>query len=314
MARSRISFRQGFVATLVMIAGLALLASCGGGGGGGSATTGTLKLGITDKQRDDFAQVVIAIREIRVVPSGKEGADDDDPSLPVLARFDTPQSIDVLQWQFVQKPLGEVVLPAGRYSQIRLILQENPTGQRPPTNYVTLKTAPELPIAIKTPSGPQSGLKINGPIEIAPGVINAMVIDFDPNTAIVSTGKGGPSEYNFKPHGIRLVKMAEALMRFGSISGTVFSTFSPWSSATVFVKRRGAIDDTDPIAAGRIFASYTSNRWEAPFAAFVPPTATGVGYKTFIAANGFRLYSSQSIAVTQGESTSLDEIPLVPLP
>ena len=313
MGRRKITFRQALVATFVMMAGLVLLASCGGGGGS-SATTGTLKLGITDAQRDDFSSVVIAIKEIRVVPAGREGAADDDPSLPLLKRFDTPESIDVLQWQFVQKPLGEVVLPAGSYSQIRLILEPNPAGQRPPLNYVTLKTAPTVPIAIKTPSGSQSGLKINGPIEITPGVINAMVIDFDPNTAIVPTGKGGPTEFNFKPHGIRLVKMAEALTQFGSISGTVFSPFSPWSSATVYVKRRGAVEDSDPIAAGRIFASYTSNRWEAPFAAFVPPTTAGVGYKTFIAANGFRLYSSQSVPVAQGASTSLDEIPLVPLP
>lgn len=310
MARRKISFRQVAVTIIAMTAGMALLASCGGGGGG-TATTGTLKVAITDAPKDDLAQLVIAIKEVRVVPAGKENAADSDPALPVLASYSTPKVIDVMKLQFLQEPLGEITLPAGTYSQIRLILEPNPAGQAQPVNYVTLKTAPDNRIALKTPSGQQSGLKILGPLEVKPGVINAVMIDFDPNSAVVVRGN---NDYNLKPTGIRLVEVAEALNQFGSISGTLFSTFKDWSSATVSIKRRGAVEDTDPIAAGRVFSSYTSNRWEAPFAAFVPPNAAGVGYKTFVAANGFRLYSSQSVTVTQGQSTSLDEIPLVPLP
>lgn len=310
MARRKISFRQVAVTIIAMTAGLALLASCGGGGGG-TATTGTLKVAITDAPKDDLAQLVIAIKEVRVVPAGKENATDSDPALPVVASYSTPKVIDVMKLQFLQEPLGEITLPAGTYSQIRLILEPNPAGQAQPVNYVTLKTAPDNRIALKTPSGQQSGLKILGPLEVKPGVINAVMIDFDPNSAVVVRGN---NDYNLKPTGIRLVEVAEALNQFGSISGTLFSTFKDWSSATVSIKRRGAVEDTDPIAAGRVFSSYTSNRWEAPFAAFLPPSAAGVGYKTFVAANGFRLYSSQSVTVTQGQSTSLDEIPLVSLP
>ncbi|SNB46298.1 DUF4382 domain-containing protein [Geobacter sp. DSM 9736] len=289
------------------------LAACGGGGGGSStAQSGTLKVGITDKQSDDFAQVVIAIREIRVVPAGRENAPDNDPGLPVLARFSSPRVIDVMQLQFVQQALGEIILPAGTYSQIRLILEPNPNGQgQPPANYLTLKTDPAARIPLKTPSGQQSGLKVLGPVEVRPGAISAVLIDFDPNTAIVPRGNG---DYNLKPTGIRLVQTGEELTRFGSITGTVSSTFKDWSSATVSIRRRGDINDVEPIAAGRIFSSYTSGRWQAPFAAFVPPSTQTVSYKAFIAASGFGLYSSTAVAVTEGQATDIGEIQFFPAP
>lgn len=292
---------------------LALLQLQGCGGGGDSTeSTGTLKLAITDKMSDEFKNVVISIREIRVVPAGKEDASDNDPGLPVVVKYATPKVVDVMKLQFVQEALGEVVLPAGNYSQIRLILAPNPTGQQPPVNYLVLKSdTTNTPIPLTTPSGQTSGLKILGPLEIKPGVINAIMIDFDPNTAIVARENG---DYNFKPTGIRLVRMTDMLTQFGSISGTVFSTFEDWSSATVSVKQRGAVNDTDPIATGRIFSNYTSGAWQAPFAAFVPPSSSTISYKTFISANGFRLYSSSAVSVNQGQTTDLGIITLLRTP
>ncbi|HEY5974697.1 MAG TPA: DUF4382 domain-containing protein, partial [Geobacteraceae bacterium] len=272
----------------------------------------TLKVAITDKQSADFAQVVIAIREIRVVPAGMDNAADNDPGLPVLVRYTTPKVIDVMQLQFVQQALGEIILPAGTYNQIRLILEPNPNGQgQPPVNYLTLKTDPATRIPLTTPSAQQSGLKVLGPLTVKPNLITAVMIDFDPNTAIVARGNGA---YNLKPTGIRLVQTAGDLTQFGSLAGTVSSSFKDWSSATVAIKRRGAINDSDPIAAGRIFSNFTSGSWQAPFAAFVPPSTQTVSYKAFITTNGFRLYSSPAVPVSQGLATDLGNIPLTPLP
>lgn len=302
------------VLMLLVTATLAVvqIQGCGGGGGGSSTTasTGTLKLSITDKQSDDFKSVVISIREIRVVPAGMENAADDNPGLPVIKHFDTPEIIDVMQLQFVQQALGEVVIPAGTYSQIRLILNPNQNGQ-PPANYLTLTSAPNSPVPLKTPSGQQSGLKVLGPIEVRAGVINAVMIDFDPNTAIVARGNG---DYNLKPTGIRLVRMPGGLAQFGSISGNVLSTSKEWTSATISVKRRGSVNDTDPIAAGTIFSNYTSGAWQAPFAVFVPPSTATVAYKAFVAANGFQLYSSAAVPVATGQTTDLGDIHLTPTP
>lgn len=313
MIRKALSVMKVSLCMAVAACTLFQLQGCGGDGGG-SAPTGTLRLAITDKMSDDFQNVVISIREIRVVPNGRENAKDDDPGLPLVVRFAAPRVIDVMQLQFKQELLGgDVVLPSGSYSQIRLILEPNPNGQgQSPANYLVLKSdLTRTPIPLTTPSAQQSGLKVLGPLEIKPGIINAVMIDFDPNTAIVSRGNGA---YNLKPTGIRLVRMSEMLTQYGSISGVVSATFKDWSSATVSVRRRGAINDIDPIAAGRVFSNYTSGAWQGPFVAFVPPSTSTVLYKTFIAANGFRLYSSSAAGVSQGQTTDLGTVPLVKTP
>lgn len=311
MVRKKLSVLNMFLVVGSAIVASLLFFGCGGSGGGGSSSTGTLKLAITDMPSDNYASVVVSVKEIRVVPAGKEDAADNDPGLPVVARFTTAKVIDVMQLRFVQMALGEVVLPAGNYNQIRLILEANPNGQgQQPLNYLTLTTDPTTKIPLTTPSAQQSGLKINGPITVKPGIITAVMIDFDPNTAIVARGNGA---YNLKPTGIRIVHMTDMLTQFGSITGTVSSTLKDWSSATVSVKRRGAINDSDPIAAGSVFSTYTSGAWRAPFAAFVPPSST-VSYKTFIAANGFRIYSSPAVSVTQGQATDLGTISLIRTP
>ena len=287
-----------------------LLYGCNGDGDG-NPPRGTLRLAITDRQSDDFAALVISVKEIRIVPAGREDAADNDPGLPLIASFSPARVIDVMQLHFVQMALGEVLLPAGNYNQIRLILEPNPSGQgQAPLNYLSLKTDPNNRIALTTPSAQQSGLKINGPIIVRPDIINAVMIDFDPNTAIVARGNGA---FNFKPTGIRIVQMPDVSIQFGSINGTINSTFKDWSSATVTVRRRGAINDIDPIAAGAVFSSFTSGGWRAPFAAFVPPSSTP-SYKAFIAANRFRLYSSPIVSVSQGQPTDLGNITLINLP
>lgn len=287
-----------------LLAALAIvqLPGCGGGGGGSSsgdsAPKGTLKVGLTDKQSDGFAHVFIAIKEVRVVPSGLENAADNDSRLPVVITYDTPHSVDILTLHFQQELLGTITLAAGTYNQVRLILAPNPTGQgREPLNYLTLKTDPTVKIPLTTPSAQQSGLKVLGRFEVKPGVINAIIIDFDPNTAIVARGNG---DYNLKPTSIRIVQTA-ILTNFGSLSGTVVSTIRDWSSATVSVVPQGGVNS---IASGTIFSNFSSNRWEAPFGAFVP----GGAYRLHVSANGFVPYSSSVQTVTTGHDTSLGEI------
>lgn len=291
-----------------VIVSAVLLHGCSGGGG---SATGTLKVAITDRQSNDFKEVWLSIREIRVVPAGMENAADNDPGLPLVKHFDTARNIDVMQLQYKQELLGEAVLRAGTYSQIRLVLDPNPAAPAQPVNYVVLNSAPGTKIPLTTPSAQQSGLKVLGPLDVQPGVINAVAIDFDPNTAIVARGNG---EYNFKPTGIRLVRMADVLPNYGTIAGNVMSSFRDFSSATVTIKRRGVINDTDSIASGIIFSSYTSGSWQAPFAAFVPYTTSSIRYRAFVSANRFNLYSSPLTSVVAGQTIDLGNILLTPAP
>lgn len=294
---------------LVAVLAMAQLPGCGGGGS--STPTGTLKVGLTDAQSDDFANVFITIKEVRVVPAGLEGAKDDDSRLPVIATFSTPRKVDVLKLHFVQETLGEVVLPAGTYNQIRLVLEKN-TAQNL-ANYVVLKsTQASMPIdpeELTTPSAQQSGLKVKGRIDVKAGTINAIALDFDPNTAIVVNNQ----KFILKPTGIRILKLDTALpefgapSNFGSLSGTVSSIQKNWSTATVSVVPEGS---TSAIAAGSIFSNFTSGGYRAPFSAFVP--ADGVRYKVHVVASGFASYSSTFKTVTKGEDTPLGDILLAP--
>jgi hypothetical protein len=287
------------LAGVVLVAALAIAQLAGCGGGGGAAATGTLQVGLTDKQSDDFQQVVVTIREVRVVPVGLESAADNDSRLPVIVTYSTPRTVDILTLRFQQEILGTITLPAGTYNQVRLILEPNPAGQgSEPVNYLTMKTAPTVKIPLKTPSAQQSGLKVLGRFEVKPGIINAILLDFDPNTAIVARGNG---DFNLKPTGIRIIQPAGPLTSFGSLSGTVVSTFKDWSSATVAVVPQAGVN---PIAAGTIFSNLSGSRWEGPFSAFVP----GGSYRVHVLAKGFAPYSSPMQTVSAGSDTPLGEI------
>ena len=292
-------------AAVVAVFTVAQLPGCSGGGGDGATSpSGSLQVALTDKQRDDFQQVVVTIREVRVVPAGLENAQDNDSRLPVVVSYPVPRTIDILSLRFRQEILGTITLPAGTYNQVRLILEPNPAVGQPPVNYLTLKA--DLPMVVKyplkTPSAQQSGLKVLGRFDVKPGIINAIMLDFDPNTAIVVRGNG---DYNLKPTGIRIVQLAGPVDGFGSLSGAVVSTFKDWSSATVAVVPQGEIN---PVAAGTIFSNYTSSRWEGPFTSFVPAGA----YRVHVQAKGFKPYSTAVKPVLTGSDTPLGDLLLSP--
>jgi hypothetical protein len=98
--------------------------------------------------------------------------------------------------------LGSVDLPAGRVSQIRLILGSNNT----------VKENGEVK-SIKTPSAQHSGLKLNLQADLKPGITYTITLDFDAARSIVRKGNGG---FNLKPV-IRAMEKATA----GAIKGVV---------------------------------------------------------------------------------------------
>lgn len=289
---------------LLAAVAFAQLSGCSGNGGG-SASSGTLQVGLTDKPSDAFQHVVVTIREVRLVPPGLENAQDNDPRLPIVVSYSTPHVVDILTLRLQQEILGTITIPAGNYNQVRLILEPNPNGQgQDPVNYLTLKSNPGVKIPLKTPSAQQSGLKVLGRFEVKPGIINAILLDFDPNTAIVARGN---DDYILKPTGIRIVQSAGPLANFGSLSGTVVSTFKDWSSATVTVAPQGG---SSALASSIIFSNLSGSRWEGAFSAFVP----GGTYRVHVQSKGFAPYSSALKPVNSGSDTPLGDVLLTPLP
>jgi hypothetical protein len=100
--------------------------------------------------------------------------------------------------------LGEVEIPAGKISQVRLKLGSNNT----------LKVGNET-YNLSVPSGQQSGLKLQVHESLAEGITYKILLDFDVARSIVHTGTGN-NAYKLKPV-IRTITEAQN----GAIKGVV---------------------------------------------------------------------------------------------
>jgi Domain of unknown function (DUF4382) len=229
-----------------------IVVGCGGGNGGGD--TGRLRVSITD-QAGAYESVVISISEIRVVPAGDENAPT-GPGLPVIATFDPPEVVDVLTLAFQADRLGEAVVPAGDYNQVRLVLAANEGA-----------------------------------------VLNPILLDFNPEKAIVQTGNG---KYLLKPTGVRIVQLSDPLTVYGAFSGTLMPE-GAWSTGLVEIV---------PEAGGDPAASVQVDPTDGSFRAFVP----GGTYIIRASADGFDTYTSAAQPVAVGEEIDLGEILLTEPP
>jgi hypothetical protein len=79
-------------------------------------------------------------------------------------------------------------LPAGTYTQMRLVLAANGTGA-PWANYIVPTGGGATPLT--TPSGQQSGLKMNVNLTVNPDTVADFAIDFDACKSFVKAGNSG---------------------------------------------------------------------------------------------------------------------------
>lgn len=170
-----------------------LLAACGGGGdGGGIGGTGTMHVSLTDAPSCGYDQVNVTIDRVRVNQSSTAADADGGWSEVVLS---PARRVDLLTLQNgVLEDLGQTQLPAGKYTQLRLVLAPNDAAN-PLANSVVPTGGTET--ALTTPSGQQSGLKMNVDIDVAADKIADVVIDFDACKSVVKRGNSG--QYNLKP-------------------------------------------------------------------------------------------------------------------
>jgi Domain of unknown function (DUF4382) len=182
-------------AALAAVALSAWIAGCGGGGGiegTGATTQGTMRLSITDAPACGYDAVHLTIEKVRVHKAATAVDADAGWSEVVLA---PPKRVDLLTLtNGVLEELGQTVLPAGKYTQMRLILAAN-GGATPLANSVTPTGGAET--ALTTPSAQQSGLKLNVDLDVAPNQVADFAIDFDACKSVVKRGNSG--QYNLKP-------------------------------------------------------------------------------------------------------------------
>jgi hypothetical protein len=177
---------------LVMVFAAGLLAACGGGDGGGIGGTGTMHVSMTDAPSCGYDQVNVTIDRVRVHQSSTAADTDGGWSEVVLS---PARRVDLLTLQNgVLEDLGQTQLPAGKYTQLRLVLAPNDAAN-PLANSVVPTGGTET--ALTTPSGQQTGLKMNVDIDVAADKIADVVLDFDACKSVVKRGNSG--QYNLKP-------------------------------------------------------------------------------------------------------------------
>ncbi|CAG4882261.1 conserved protein of unknown function [Georgfuchsia toluolica] len=169
----------------------ALMVGCGGGGGGGGgAASGTLGVSLTDAPSCGFDAVNVTVVKVRVHQSSS--ASDTDAGWTDIT-LNPARKINLLNLtNGVLDNLGETPLPAGHYTQLRLVLDPNTAAGM--TNSVVPAGGVETPLI--TPSAVQSGIKLINEFDVTSGQRVDLVLDFDACKSVVKRGNG---TYALKP-------------------------------------------------------------------------------------------------------------------
>jgi hypothetical protein len=231
-----------WLARLGALAALATLAACGGGGGGGGGD-GTLRVSLTDAPSCGYDHVYVTVDRVRVHQSAAAGDADGGWSEIVLS---PARRIDLLSLtNGVLQELGSTPLPAGNYSQIRLVLASNSTAA--PLANAVQPTGGAL-VALDTPSAQQSGLKLQTNFTVQPGQLIDLVLDFDACKSVVKAGNSG--KYNLKP----VVSVTPRLTT--AVQGYVSTTLA-MSSTVVSVQQNGVVvRSTVPDSTGKFVLAF----------------------------------------------------------
>jgi len=156
--------------------------------------TGTLSISVTDAPAA-YDSVIIVFSQI--------SAHIDSEWVHVVKE---PVRVNLLDWSNGETLLlGSEDVPAGKYTQIRIKIDEAYIGVTGEVHELVV------------PSGSQTGLKLGPQFTINDGSTYHLVLDFDASRSIVVNGPANnPKGYKLKPH-IRVITEAVS----GSISGTV---------------------------------------------------------------------------------------------
>ena len=233
------------MSSALAIAASFALASCGGGGGsggiGGTGAQGTLRLAITDAPSCGYDAVNITIERVRV-HQNLDAADGDAGWSDIV--LSPARRIDLLTLSNgVLQDLGQTSLPAGKYTQLRLVLAANGSATPPPNSVIPTG---EAETALTTPSAQQSGIKLNTNIDVASDQLADFVLDFDACKSVVKRGNSG--QYNLKPVISVIPRLSDAGMR---VVGYVDASIAG-SAVSVSLQNNGVpVKATSPDATGR---------------------------------------------------------------
>ena len=204
--------RLKFVFFLIIGLGLAFAAGCddsSSSGSDSSSSTGTLSVYMTDAPANSLEAVYVTIDEVAVHmaeeeasgDNGGQGSRGDDDGWQVVA---SPQkTFNLLELvNGAMAELGTSELEAGHYTQMRLMLGENPDASlninnepHQHANYVIEKDGTEQK-ALFIPSGYQTGIKLVHGFEMAAEQPTELLLDFDASRSVVLRGNAASNRGN----------------------------------------------------------------------------------------------------------------------
>lgn len=148
--------------------------------------------------------------------------------------------------------LADAEIPAGKISQIRLVLGDN--------NYIITRNGAK--IFLTTPSAQQSGLKVQLHQTVSGGLLYRLILDFDAGKSIVKAGNSG--NYLLKPV-LRLISftssggIVKGIVMPDSVVTSVYAIKGPDTIASTFTTRPGGFYLFRDIPDGNYSFSYVPN-------------------------------------------------------
>jgi len=273
-----------WMARVASVVAALTLAACGGGGGdSGGSGQGTLSVALTDAP-SCYEHVFVTVEKVRVHTSASAGDNDAGWRDLTLA---APRRIDLLGLtNGVLEELGSTALPAGNYSQLRLVLADN-TGQQPLANAVQPIGGAVTPL--KTPSAQQSGLKLQVHFTVESDRQIDLVLDFDACKSVVRAGRSG--DFVLKP-------VVSVTPRFvTSLQGFVTTTMT-LSATSVSAQQDGTVvRSTVPDAAGKFVLSFLP---EGTYTLVVTSEARATGVVT-----GIPVSTASAVTTVNGTATAI---------
>ena len=284
-----------------------IMAACSGGGSSGdSVGTGTLALSMTDASSSDYKAVFVTIDEVQVHLGGNENSPNHWKSLDMPISPLTVNLFDLVNG--VREDLGLVDLDDGRYTQMRLIIGENPNPDAHPfANYVVTNTDPPVVHEMKIPSGYKTGIKVVYGFTINADEMTELIFDFDATRSVVQAGSSG--QWLLKPTIKAMEEQGYAIIKGRVTDDDAVPSGLNGVLVTVQKYNAAAVDPKDEveIVASTLTDSIESESdgIEGHFKLFVKPLAEGEHYYLVAYTDG---KSPDSLMITElgvGETKTL---------
>jgi hypothetical protein len=176
------------VLTLALLVAAVTCASCGDSVTSPSETgTGTLNLFLTDSPYSDATAFLVTFSEVTAHRAGEAGS----ARIPFGDATSTMRTCDLKRLENAQDLLGVGSLPAGHYTQLRVVIAgaalyfDNPS------------TGPACDRIIQAPAGrrslvevPSGEVRINQEFDIVAGANAVIVLDLDGERSVIDMGNG----------------------------------------------------------------------------------------------------------------------------